>query len=183
MSGSTSDGSSSTARSRSRSSSPLHRAITSVATQLPIALVSARPSLITRSMPTISAIPTAIASRAEELAAERLQRRRERHQAGARDTRRALRRQHHQRRQPDLRADPQLLPARLDDEQRAQGEVDAGAVEVERVAGRITRPTVWRDAPADSSFVRNRGSTVSDDDVPRDDQQLVLDQPDQLPAR
>src|SRR3954447_11010867 len=31
----------------------------------------------------------------------------------------------------------------------------------------ITRPTVCRDAPADSSFVRNRGSTVSDDDVPR----------------
>src|SRR5919107_5929548 len=30
----------------------------------------------------------------------------------------------------------------------------------------ITRPTVCRDAPADSSLVSSRGSTVSDDDVP-----------------
>ena len=62
MSSSTSDGSSSTAFSRSRSSSPFQRAMTSVAAQLPIAFVSARPSLITRSMPTITAIPDAMAS-------------------------------------------------------------------------------------------------------------------------
>src|SRR6476619_2670501 len=30
----------------------------------------------------------------------------------------------------------------------------------------ITRPTVCREAPADSSLVSSRGSTVSDDEVP-----------------
>ena len=30
----------------------------------------------------------------------------------------------------------------------------------------MTMPTVWRDAPAASSFASSRGSTVSDDDVP-----------------
>jgi hypothetical protein len=44
----------------SSSRSPCHFAITIVATQLPIALVSARPSLMMRSIPTTSAMPMAI---------------------------------------------------------------------------------------------------------------------------
>ena len=30
----------------------------------------------------------------------------------------------------------------------------------------MTTPTVWRDAPADSSLASSRGSTVSEDEVP-----------------
>ena len=48
--------------SLSSSSSPAHLEITSVAVALPIALVSARPSLMIRSMPTTSAMPIEIAS-------------------------------------------------------------------------------------------------------------------------
>ena len=61
-SGSASDGSSSTAAKRSSSRSPWSLAITIVATPLPMQLVSARPSLMIRSMPTTRAMPTAIDS-------------------------------------------------------------------------------------------------------------------------
>ena len=64
--------------------------------ELPIALVSARPSLMIRSIPTTSAMPTAIDSAREERAAEGLQRRGQRDQAGAGDARGALGGQDHQ---------------------------------------------------------------------------------------
>ena len=72
----------------------------------------------------------------EELAAERLQRGDQRHQARAGDARRALGGQDHQGQQGDLLADGEVLAGRLHDEQRGHREVDARPVEVERVARR-----------------------------------------------
>ena len=103
--------------------------------------------------------------RAEERAAERLQRAISvtRPAPGCRG---ALRGEDHQPGERELLADRHVLPRRLDDEQRAHREVDARAVEIERVAVGITRPTLWRDAPAASSLASSRGSTVSDEEVP-----------------
>ncbi|MCO5561355.1 hypothetical protein L7F22_014976 [Adiantum nelumboides] len=116
----------------------------------------------------------------EELPAEGLQRRGQGDQTGAGDTGGALRRQHHQHGQRDLRADRQVLATGLDDEQRTQGQVDAGAVEVERVAG--------RDDHADGLLRRTGGLQLGEQARQHrlrrrrtdDDQQLVLDQPDHL---
>ena len=57
---------------------------------------------------------------AEERPAERLQRRRQRDEPGARDAGSALRGEDHERRQGELLADRHVLPGRLHDEQRAR---------------------------------------------------------------
>ena len=157
-------GSRSAAWKRSSSRSPTHFATTIVATPLPMQLVSARPSLMIRSIPTTSAMPTAIDSGGEERAAERLQRGDERDQAGAGDAGGALGGEDHQPGERDLLADRHVLARRLDDEQRAQRQVDAGAVEIERVARRdhhadglargAGRPRAWRAAAAAPSRTR-----------------------------
>ena len=55
---------------------------------------------------------------------------------------------------------------RLRDEQRRQRHVDAGAVEVERIAGRDDQADHRPLAAEFSIFSIMRGSTASDDEVP-----------------
>ena len=130
---STASGLSSTSRRRSLSSPFCQAATTSEPTPLPITLVMARASDMNRSMPTISAMPTAgMAEWASKACSE-----------AARVTRPApvtpaapLRGDQHEQQQADLDADRHVVAGGLGDEDRAHGQVDAGAVEVERVAGR-----------------------------------------------
>ena len=175
---STIDGSARTAWKRSSSRSFCQPAITIVATLLPIAFVSARPSLMMRSMPTTSAMPTAIASAEKNSPPKAC--------SDAVSVTRpapvmpggALAREDHQARERDLLADRHVLARGLHDEQRAEREVDAGAVEVERVARRDhdadglprrARRLELRQQ-ARQHGLRRRGAD--------DDQQLVLDEPD-----
>jgi hypothetical protein len=89
----------------------------------------------------------------------------------------------HERDQGDLLADGHVLPRGLHDEQRAQRQVDAGAVEVERVPGRE------HDAHA---LARRAGALELDEHARQhglrgggaeDDEQLVLEQTDELQDR
>ena len=90
-------------------------------------------------------------------------------QAGAGDAGRALRGDDHEDQQRDLLADRQRVAQRLGDEQRGHRQVDRGAVEVERVAGRDDdadgrlarrrRAPSWRSAAAGPTpRTRSRGS-------------------------
>ena len=92
------------------SSSPCQRAIAIVATELPIALVSARPSDMMRSMPTTSAIPTAIASAEKNVPPKACSDAVSVTRPGAGDARGALGGQDHQPGERDLLADRHVLP-------------------------------------------------------------------------
>ncbi len=120
---------------------------------------------MTRSMPTTSAIPSATAS-AEKNSPPNACSDAVSVTSRPGDARGALRGQDHQAASAICSPIDMSCPAACDDEQRAEREVDAGAVEVERVARRQHHPTVCCEAPADSSLASRRGSTVSDDDVP-----------------
>ena len=109
---------------------PVQVPTSTVATALPAKLVSARASDMNRSMPTIRPTPSTSSGRCELQAAG------QRRQAGAGDAGGALGGDDHEQQQRDLLADRQRVAQRLGDEQRRHRQVDRGAVEVERVAGR-----------------------------------------------
>src|SRR5918999_6514434 len=121
--------------------------------------------------------------RREERPSERLQGGGERHQPGAGDAGGALRGENHQRGERELLADRHVLAGGLHDEQRAEREVDAGAVEVERVArgqddadglARGARALELDQQPREHGLGRGRAE---------DDQQLVLEQADEAQDR
>ena len=122
--------------------------------------MTARASDMNRSMPTIRPTPSSRSGRCALQAAG------QRRQAGAGDTGRALGRDDHEHQQRDLLADRQRVAHRVGDEQRRHRQVDRGAVEVERVAGRhndADRGCAPRRAC--SILAISRGSADSDDEV------------------
>ncbi len=151
-----------TRSNRSRSMPPVQWPTSTVATELPAKLVSARASDMNRSMPTITPTPSTSSGRCELSPPARVARPAPVTPGGA------LGGDDHEDQQRDLLADRQRVAERLGDEQRGHGQVDRGAVEVERVAGRhhdADRRSCRR--PACSILAISRGSADSEDDVER----------------
>src|SRR5215204_4894391 len=115
---------------RSSSSAASHFDTTTVATPLPIRLVSARASDMNRSTPSMSAM---LATGIEPTVARV---RGEHDEAGAGHPGGTLRGQQKDADDAELLPQGQLGVGRLRQEDRRHRQVDAGAVEVERVAGR-----------------------------------------------
>ena len=121
---------SSTRSSWARSRLSVQWPISTVATELPAKLVSARASDMNRSIPTIRPTPSTSSGRCELSPPARVAMPAPVTPAAPFD---AI---DHEDQQRDLLADRQRVAQRLGDEQRRHGQVDRGAVEVERVAGR-----------------------------------------------
>ena len=105
-------------------------ATTTAATPLPTRLVSARASDMKRSMPRMSAME------ATGMVPALGERRGQHDEARAGDAGGALRRQEQNAEDAELLPERQIGIRRLRQEQRCHGEINARAVEVERVAGR-----------------------------------------------
>src|SRR5207247_5493430 len=120
--------------SRTMSSSPSQRLITTVATPLPTRLVNARHSLMNLSM------PSRIASRLDRDIGDNCKGRRKRDENRAGDARSAFRRDHRDGQNPELLAQSKRRVRRLREKQRRKRHIDVGAVEIKAVAGREDEP-------------------------------------------